>query len=339
MTDKQRSSEWASAICKVLFRIPQKNVDQISINELLALLSGHNTPEFNRAYLTALLDIFETYGAIVVTRGDGPEAVAATSEIAECFIRSFGLSMKQGFEIINTWHQRREELDVFWSGALLREMEEKRLNECNRKKVEREVVRDLTFAQIIVKADNLELGEPTYLFKLSKAWGEYNMVGGRLKEEVDRGDLRATARRELIDDLGISAFEVRPLPDTGPVEVRQISKRMGAYTRYIFNLFHLCKVDISDRIKLNPEGDYSWCTKREILSGKARDGKRITVSPQMQEILKSSLDTLARSVPYPVGQQLRLVQRIRQRLTLPLILTIISIIVGIIGIIVKILLR
>jgi hypothetical protein len=333
MNSDQDTAKWLSAISDALFSIPQRGAGQVSFRKLMDILNGLNTPEYNRGYLSALLDLFRTYGAVESIRNREHEFIAATSEIAQCFIRSIGLSYKHGIKIIDTWHQKREEFDIYWSGAILKDLEEQRIRECKKIGIEPEVIRSLKFAQIIVIAENLELGKPAILFKFSRAWKEYNLIGGRLLE-IDEGDLDKTASREIRDDLGIKNFKVQPIPDIKPTETIQTSKRIGALTEYVF---HLYTMRTDEKLKLNPEGEYFWCTKEEIRKGVARDGKRITLDSKMKEILIDSLGTLPKSVTNPVSMKPGLIRRIRNHLNLALILTMISILVGIIGIIVRLL--
>jgi 8-oxo-dGTP pyrophosphatase MutT (NUDIX family) len=214
------------------------------------------------------LDVLALLG--LVTPG---QPFSPTGKVAQMALDVLGAHVTDGVALGIAW----EELD----GSALRGVDIIRAIETDRAaRVARPTpARVVEAAQAIFKTRRGD--EDSYLMQFDAHAGRYQPIGG--KREPGEDDLEVTLRRELAEELGLTA-------PPGEAECRleqigqswaetAISATYGVLTSYTFFIYRA--VDVRFEIKV--DADTRWLSRSEMLARRADDGRAI--SPIFQQAL------------------------------------------------------
>ncbi|MFN2135857.1 MAG: phosphotransferase [Candidatus Promineifilaceae bacterium] len=83
--------------------------------------------------------------------------------------------------------------------------------------------------------------QSTYLMQWNKNWSRFNLVGGRINNELgDRDSFGRTLQRKLLEELGLrNPKDYRIIRERQPVIEQQFSRRQHIYKDYEFRVFEL----------------------------------------------------------------------------------------------------
>lgn len=120
-----------------------------------------------------------------------------------------------------------------------------------------------------------------YLMQYDAHAGRYQPVGG--KREPEENDLAVTLRRELAEELGLSAppgeADCRLERTGGEWAETAISATYGVLTSYTFAMFRVANA----RFAIKVDSETRWLSRRELMAERADDDRPI--SPIFQQAL------------------------------------------------------
>ncbi|MBN2054683.1 NUDIX hydrolase [bacterium] len=126
-------------------------------------------------------------------------------------------------------------------------------------------------------------GERRFLLRWNQRWEWFNLVGGKY-EQTDGDDLRATAVREIQDELDLVHNRDFVVDDRPVVKytTQDVSRSDGQYKHYCFHIFKVTLVadpaELLGHLANNPAN--RWLTAADILARRTGDGFPISYLPR-----------------------------------------------------------
>ena len=325
------SNAYANGLSQAMLMIPTPERGSISLTSLAECVQEISDRTHREHLLYGILLSLETLGAVRITTSGEEAMVTASSETAAYFVRSFGLHIKHGLDMIDTWQRTSGADTEVWSVPLLRSIETRRVAQSAEQGITPEPIRRTRHVSIFIKAKSRRRRCDLFLFQYNSSWRAYNVIGGKYRED-DGGDLNRTAKRKMAEELRLSenAFSVQPLA-VSEVTTCEVSKRCGAYTEYTFKAY---QAFLHQPLKLSHLE--RWFTREEMLAGRGSQGEEIMTYRELlnaiERELPNGLKGLPYSLPEPVDERLGLLDRLLARVTLvQLIAAILTIVATLIG--------
>jgi 8-oxo-dGTP pyrophosphatase MutT (NUDIX family) len=181
---------------------------------------------------------------------------------------------------------------------LLRQIEERRLQQAEALKVEAQPSREQAAVLVLVKSDD---SEPCFLHQYDERSRQYQLIGGR----IEPGEApQQAAARELIEEVGESqrralregySFKVEPLLGDAPIRLTAISPTYGALTHYAFYAY---QARLRRRaLALGPRD--RWVSIAEMLSGTTNSGEglgNVQICLELNQRINGGLASLPSSL-------------------------------------------
>jgi hypothetical protein len=248
-------------LAQFLLAIPQSNQDPQRLAELaqafplapISLLEG-------AALLLHTLGVVD-YDAVTQT-------IRARSQTAKYALNSMAAYVESDIRIVEDWKTRGVEQGFLENGAsFLHALEQRRLQVMPQPTPSRRE----RVAQVLIKRENPQTGDPELYFQYDANAKEYQLIGGRWSPR-DGDDLRQTMIREIEEELAGNPLRYGEqyqltliaadltLPAT-------LSPTFGALTEYHFYIYHL--VDLTQELQMQP-GD-RWVPITQVQGGAVID--------------------------------------------------------------------
>lgn len=234
LSDSTRTQRVAAA---VLRSIPSSPSQALLVADMLATVT-----ESDRSSAAGLLAFLRDLRLIEIDR---EMRATPCSEVAGCLARSIGVHLEEGVDLSAIV---RSTLDSPDATRRIWELEERRVAQLRQRQQTPALVREVEVALILIKGSLS--GQEVYLMQRSDTWtreGRYWFVGGRLEAADQRGGpleerFRRGALRRLEDELQVLPADLPqpllPLFRDGPAEDRRLSRRLGVYTCYRYQVFY-----------------------------------------------------------------------------------------------------
>jgi 8-oxo-dGTP pyrophosphatase MutT (NUDIX family) len=145
----------------------------------------------------------------------------------------------------------------------------------------------------VFKARRRRDGADLYLMQFDHRAGRYQPIGGK----CEAGDVsnEAALLREICEELVVADLRpgvdlvIEPLLEH--VQTAEVSASLGVITQYDHNFFLVKTVRFPIRI----DADTRWLSERELLAGRADDGRAVT------PLLHSHMAALLPALPYSLA--------------------------------------
>lgn len=223
--DLLNDEQLISALSAIYSKLIELDSESVPIEGLLA--------ELSRSQKNAVLAFLYSFSRLGLITINDNQNIKFVSERASSFLTSSYLSLKKSSIFIGDWTAEgcsNEEAKKMCS--ILTSVENQRisiqgLNAMPSRKVQSSIV--------IVKGTFQ--GKDRFLMQWSDAWGEgyYWFIGG-IREYQD-ASLKACAKRELGEELGLQPAAITSVNLLGTVQDKRISSRVGAYTEYEYSIY------------------------------------------------------------------------------------------------------
>ncbi len=243
--------------------------------------------------ILAFLDALRAIGSINIKKDGDQIILAAPSEYASNFNKTFELFVEHGLQIIDNWHTSRPIAKRLIGLQLLLFAEHRRVQQSVCAGFAPEIYKARPVAFAVIKAKSKRRKKDVYLFELNKNWHKYNLIGGKM-EDCDVGDYQAAVLREIEEELGINRnlVKVSPLHDKEIISYG-LTGNYGTLCKYpaiIYQALFSTPIQLRERFK--------WISLEEFKNGITEEGKEFMVSPFYRGFLLNRLEGGLESLPY-----------------------------------------
>jgi hypothetical protein len=280
--------------------------------------------------LLILLKVFDAVTIIDDYEGNELKFKAKT-QAAIYFIRSLAAYLRKGLTLVPNWNEKAGVGEspvpslALRSGAhLVYQMEYRRAFELD----DQTPIRTENVSQAIIKARVRGQSKPMYLFQYDAKSLQFQLIGGRKKP--DDPDSLSVMKREIAEELTQNQlvynkdYQLNEL--VSELKAFDLSRTFGAYSECHFTIYQLK----SKRRQLILGPNDRWITLRELLSGKDKNGVRISrYFKELNNRLPGGLEGLPLSLEKVQKQSLSQIVKDRHGELTGIIITILGIIIAI----------
>jgi hypothetical protein len=292
---------------------------------------GNTSCEGCTKTLLILLKVFDAVTIIEDDEGNEPK-IKAKGQTAIYFIRSLAVYIRRGLTLVPNWNEKAGVGEspvpslALKSGAhLVYQMEYHRAFELN----DRTPIRSEHVSQAIIKARVRGQSKPMYFFQYDEKSLQFQLIGGRKKP--DDPDSLSVMKREIAEELTQNQlvynkdYELKEL--VSDLKAFDLSRTFGAYSECHFAIYQLK----SKRRQLILGPNDRWITLHELLSGKDKNGVRISrYFKELDNRLPGGLEGLPLSLEKVQKQPFSEIVKDRRGELTGIIITILGIIIAIV---------
>ncbi len=283
-------------VADILDSIPSSSNGAVSIRDLCIAAGIEET--LCNGYSEVLLTVLRTFDAITIIIDDTGEAkIKAKSITTTYFIKSLAAYIREDKSILSNWERLGISKGSLRSDQVLSGPQFLYLIEQGRTANNENALalRKTTVVKAIIKARIRGSRESVYLVQYDSNARQYQLLGGHIRNS----DIEASIamKREIEEELGHNFrdspadYDLLPLAN---VSKKELSSTYGVYTEYDLQYYQ----PIFNRSQLVMVPGDQWITKKELLSGKSKDGVNINESaiPLLDKALPGGLDGLRLSL-------------------------------------------
>jgi 8-oxo-dGTP pyrophosphatase MutT (NUDIX family) len=245
--------------------------------------------------LHLFIAVVRGFGAIAVARHGNTlhlEATERANELAGNFAYELYAVLRDGVIVFDDWFRRYPTPENLVSAIeFFQHVELQRIEAARRTGTDLELWGEIQVAYAIIKARSEKRKTDVYLLERNRSYGRYNFVGGKQKPD-DLGDFEVTMRREMTEELQISADDVW-LTELTPQPLETYALHHGGLlTRY------RCKLYLANfRRPVTPTDGNRWFTEEELRLNRHGTGETI-IHPVYMDFLLDGRQGGAKALPY-----------------------------------------
>lgn len=264
----------SSFLARVLERIPGSRDDAVPIHDLCPF-AMRDEPSCESCIL-AVLTFLHAFDAITVSTDatDGLPRIKARAQAASYFLKSLAVYIRDGLRLVSNWQRAGVGMEIpvhiLSSGSqFVYLMERKRIVEYG----QASAIRQESIGKAVIKALINGQREPVYLVQYDDKAHQFQLIGGR-KRPAD-GDMLTVIKREIEEEMRqnhlVFAIDYQLTEIASDSQYKELSLTYGAYTEYRITTYQV----FMSRPELVLTPHDAWVTRKELLAGATRDGRRI----------------------------------------------------------------